>query len=163
MFYMMNNQFQNMNLTQNQVQVQAQNQNQNKNQFNQQYGNNMNLIPQTTEIPSTVPFNPQNEQNILMGLKYELSYISALISRIQSTIESDDKEEKIGETLYNFIIKSIEMLELNNINNKDVTNDIIAQKLTGILLQSESLVDVLSDIDTFVYTMKDLIVRVYKS
>jgi hypothetical protein len=152
---MINNQFQNVSLNPNNSQMQ------NKNQFNQQL-NDSNLMFKN-EISSSTKIDSQNEQNNLMGLKYELSYISALISRIQSTTDSDDKEEKIGETLYNFIIKSIEMLNLNTVNDNEVTNEIIAQRLTGIFINSEDLIDILSNIDSFVHTMKDLIERVYKS
>ena len=96
-------------------------------------------------------------QAILMGLNYELKYISALITQIQKSDNINDKEDKMGETIYNFIMKCIEAMNLNNLGKQEITNEIIGQKLTGILLTlvSEVLIEVMSDIHTLINTIKN--------
>lgn len=102
-----------------------------------------------------------DSQSILIGLNYELKFLNAMVNQIQMNNNYEDKNEKIGETLYNFILRSVDVLNLNDLGRQDITNDIISQKLTGILLQSENLAEILYDINIFIFTLKDLIRRVY--
>jgi len=103
---------------------------------------------------------PQKEVSPEFELNYEIKYYSALINQIQKS-NPPDKEEKIGDNLYAFILKTVELLKLNTLKKEEISNDAIAGKLTGILLQSDALVDILSDLSTFTTTLNDLIVKVY--
>ena len=128
---------------------------QNNNQFQNQ--NERKFDPRLQQNNNNV-----DNQAIMIGLNYELKYISALITQIQKS-DINDKDDKMGETIYNFIIKCIEALNLNNLGKQEITNEIMSQKLTGILLQSELLIEIMSDIDSLINTIQDLINRVYNS
>lgn len=122
--------------------------------FPQQYHQFQNPNPQD---------NMQNQMGMLMGqLQQELAAIISFVKNIKP--DDDEREEKVGEVLYEFILKLIGVFHLNNLNKPDITNQIISMKLTGILLQSEmNLVDILSDFNGFVSTLRDLISRIYES
>ena len=89
--------------------------------------------------------------------------MGVIVNYIKGINNNDpERQEKIGEVLYEFIVKAIEFYGLNNLCKVDVTSVSISMRLTGILLQSDvSLFDILKDLNLFVETLRDLIQRIY--
>lgn len=142
---MMNNQFNNM-------------------QINQQMINNQqNIMNQKLQNQSNTSIS--NEQAIMIELNYDLNYVQAVITRSQNIQNEEDRNEKLGETLFPYIAKVIEVLKLNTFQSQGITNDTITSKLTGILIQTkfEALIEILSNINIFITTAKDLIFRLYEN
>jgi hypothetical protein len=81
-------------------------------------------------------FNQQNQFMIIMNqLQQELMAIVNYLSTISP--EDQERQEKIGEVLYEYILKLIDIFNLNTLNKTDITNQLISMKVTGILLQSD--------------------------
>lgn len=118
----------------------------------------MNMQPQQ-------PPQQQNQQQMMFiigQLQQELNAIVIFIRNINP--EDITKEEKIGEVLYDYIVKLIEIFSFNTMNKPEITNQVISMKLTGILLQSDSsLIEIVSDFNYFLQTIRDLIFRIYYS
>ena len=123
------------------------NQNPHQNQIQQERQNQM--------------FNQQNQFMIIMNqLQQELIAIVKYLSTINP--EDQERQEKIGEVLYEYILKLIDIFNLNTLNKPDITNQLISMKVTGILLQSDvNLSEILSDLNNLVATLRDLISRIY--
>lgn len=98
--------------------------------------------------------------NMIPHMTNELKSIESYVKTI--SINDPDRYDKIGEVLYNYILRLVDLLKLNNVNNSEVDDMTITSKLTGILLQSNnSLIELISDFPTLVNTLKDLINKIY--
>lgn len=97
--------------------------------------------------------------NSVIPLRNELGVINNYVNGIN--INDPERQDKIGEVLYEFIIKVIEAYSLNK-TRSDVSSVSISMRITGILLQSDvSLTEILKDLTVFVETLRDLIHRIY--
>lgn len=126
-------------------------------------GGNNNLQQQLKQQQMAPQQQNQQQMMFIIGqLQQELNAIVIFIRNINP--EDVTKEEKIGEVLYDYILKIIEVFSFNTINKPEITNQVISMKLTGILLQSDaSLLDIVSDFNYFLQTIRDLIFRIYFS
>ena len=114
---------------------------QNTQQMNQNRGNlnhaNMSNIP---------PRNPDNFE---------------LVNKIKQIIaipSLEERKELLGETIFYFLLRFIPSFNLNQTFGK-FSDDVLCSKLTGIFLHTDEkeLVNILSNIEILVLTIKDVI------
>jgi hypothetical protein len=84
-----------------------------------------------------------------------------LVNKIKQIIaipNLDERKELLGETIFYFLLRFIPSLNLNQTFGK-FSDDVLCSKLTGIFLHTDEkeLVNILSNIEILVLTIKDVI------
>lgn len=156
-----------MNNVNNQNQMFLNQQNQQMNNLN--YGNNMNPFNNNSvniNNQNTINNNIINQQNngmkILENLNHNLNQIYNFLLQIKSKgIPNENLAEFVGDSIFNFTISLIENFNLNTLENKKITNEVISSKITGILLGTHNIEEYFMDLGRLVGTIKDLISKLY--
>jgi len=84
-----------------------------------------------------------------------------LVNKIKQIIaipNLEERKELLGETIFYFLLRFIPSLNLNQTLGK-FSDEVLCSKLTGIFLHTDEkeLVNILSNIEILVFTIKDVI------
>ena len=80
------------------------------------------------------------------------------IKQIISIPNLEERKELLGETIFYFLLRFIPTFNLNQTSGK-FSDDVLCSKLTGIFLHTDEkeLVNILSNVEILVLTIKDVI------